>query len=189
MSLHPKDSILHRYQGVRQYSLHRNDSELPLTQFKDPVALFFLSSAHHDENFSSSRYYFSHFFRKISSLYLAKPRKYSLLQLLRFHLGCSFIIFFFIIRLKFTKHISETVRHRKLEHASKCLIRWFPVHCHYDKRSKSITSAIGSLEKQLILPNFAKVCTFNFCDYSMFRHTSWYHCFRLIISHLTVTLA
>ena len=58
-----------------------------LTQFKDPVALFFLSSAHRDENFSSSRNYFSYFFRKISSLYLAKSRKYGLLQFWRFHLG------------------------------------------------------------------------------------------------------
>ena len=29
------------------------------------------------------------------------------------------------------------------------------VHCHYDKKSKGITSAIGSLEKKLILPKFA----------------------------------
>ena len=29
------------------------------------------------------------------------------------------------------------------------------VHCHYDKRSKCIISAIGSLEKTLILPKFA----------------------------------
>ena len=29
------------------------------------------------------------------------------------------------------------------------------VHCHYDKRSKGIISAIGSLEKPLILPKFA----------------------------------
>ena len=28
------------------------------------------------------------------------------------------------------------------------------VHCHYDKRSKGIISAIGSLEKPLILPKF-----------------------------------
>ena len=30
------------------------------------------------------------------------------------------------------------------------------VHCHYDKRSKGIISAIGSLEKPLILPKFAQ---------------------------------
>ena len=60
------------------------------------------------------------------------------------------------------KHISETVRHRKLEHASKSLIRWSPVHCHYDKESKGIISAIGSQKTPLILPNFAKICTFNF---------------------------
>ena len=103
----------------------------------------------------------------------------------------QFIIFFlfFIIRLNFTKHISETVRHKKLEHASKCLIRWSPVHCHYDKRSKGIISAIGSLEKPLILPNFAKIGTFKFRDYSTFRHTSWYHFIRFIVSSLTVTLA
>ena len=89
----------------------------------------------------------------------------------------------------FTKHISETVRHRKLEHASKCLIRWFPVYCHYDKRSKGIISAIGSLKKPLILPNIAKICTFNFRGYSTFRHTSWYHSVRVIVSRLTVTLA
>ena len=47
------------------------------------------------------------------------------------------------------------VRHIKLEHVSKCLIRWSPVHCHYDKRSKGIISSIGSLEKQLFLPKFA----------------------------------
>ena len=29
------------------------------------------------------------------------------------------------------------------------------VHCHYDKRSKGIISAIGSLEKSLLLPKFA----------------------------------
>ena len=29
------------------------------------------------------------------------------------------------------------------------------VHCHYDKRSKSIISAIGSLDKPLILQKFA----------------------------------
>ena len=29
------------------------------------------------------------------------------------------------------------------------------VHCHYDKRSKGRTSAIGILEKKLILPKFA----------------------------------
>ena len=29
------------------------------------------------------------------------------------------------------------------------------VHCHYDKKSKGIISAIGSLEKTLILPKFA----------------------------------
>ena len=29
------------------------------------------------------------------------------------------------------------------------------VHCHYDKRSKGIISAIGSLEKPLNLPTFA----------------------------------
>ena len=86
------------------------------------------------------------------------------------------------------KHISETVRHRKLEHASKCLIRWSPVHCLFDKRSKGIISAIGSLEKPLILPNFAKICTFNFRDYSTFRHTSWYHSFRLIVSCLSPLL-
>ena len=86
------------------------------------------------------------------------------------------------------KHISKTVRHRKLEHASKCLIRWSPVHCHYDKRSKGIISAIGSLEKPLILPNFAKICTFNFCDYGMFRHASWYHSVRLIVSRLSPLL-
>ena len=72
---------------------------------------------------------------------------------------------------------------------SKFLIRWSPVHCHYNKRSKGIISAIGGLEKPLILPNFAKICTFNFRDYSTFRHTSWYHSVRLIISYLTVTLA
>ena len=40
---------------------------------------------------------------QISSLYLAKPRKYGLLQFWRFHLGWSFIVFFFffIIRLNF----------------------------------------------------------------------------------------
>ena len=53
------------------------------------------------------------------------------------------------------KYISEMVRHRKLEHASKCLIRWSPVHCHYDKRSKVIISAKGSLENPLFFPNFA----------------------------------
>ena len=63
------------------------------------------------------------------------------------------------------------------------------VHCHYDKRSKGIISAIGSLEKPLILPNFAKIYTFNFCDYIAFRHTSWYHSVRLIVSHLTATLS
>ena len=47
------------------------------------------------------------------------------------------------------------MRHRKLEHASKCLIRWSPVHCHYEKRLKGIISAIRSLEKLLILPKFA----------------------------------
>ena len=78
---------------------------------------------------------------------------------------------------------------RKLEHASKCLIRWSPVQCHYDIRAKGIINAIGSLAKPLILPNFAKICTFNFRDYSMFRHTSWYHSVRLIISRPTVTLA
>ena len=67
------------------------------------------------------------------------------------------------------KHISETVRHRKLEHASKCLIRWSPVHCHYDKRSKGIICAIGSLEKPLILPNFA-------------------HSISVIIAHLGILL-
>ena len=87
------------------------------------------------------------------------------------------------------KHISETVGHRKLEHVSKCLIRWSPVHCHYDKRSKGIISAIGSLEKPFILPNFAKICTLNFRDYITFRHISWYHSVRLIVSRLTVTLA
>ena len=29
------------------------------------------------------------------------------------------------------------------------------VNCHYDKRSKGIISAIGSLDKPLILPKFA----------------------------------
>ena len=65
------------------------------------------------------------------------------------------IIIFFIIRLNFYEAYLRTVRHRKLEHASKCLIRWSPVHCHYDKRSKGIISAIGSLEKPLNLPKFA----------------------------------
>ena len=59
------------------------------------------------------------------------------------------------------------------------------VHCHYDKRSKGIISAIGSLKTI----NFAKICTFNFRDYSTFRHTPWYHSVRLIVSRLTVTLA
>ena len=48
---------------------------------------------------------FSYFFSKISSLNLAKPRKYSLLQFWRYHLGCSLIIFFFflffVIRLNY----------------------------------------------------------------------------------------
>ena len=56
--------------------------------------------------------------------------------------------------------------------------------CHYDKRSKGIISSIGTLEKPLILPNFAKICTFNFRNYSMFRRTSWYHSVRLIVSRL-----
>ena len=59
------------------------------------------------------------------------------------------------------KHISETVRHRKLEHASKCLILWSPVHCYYDKRSKGLISAIGSLEKPLNLPKFAHSISVN----------------------------
>ena len=80
------------------------------------------------------------------------------------------------------------VRHSKLEHASKCLIRWSPVHCLFDKRSKGIISTIGNLEKPLILPNFAKICTFNFRDYSTFRHTSWYHSVRLIVSCLSPLL-
>ena len=84
------------YKGMTQSSHWLNSRIKP--------ALFFLSSAHRVKNFSSSRYYFSHFFPKISSLYLAKPWKYDLLQFWRFHLGCSFIIFlffffFFIIRL------------------------------------------------------------------------------------------
>ena len=72
-------------------------------------ALFFLSSTHHDENFSSSRYYFSHFFPKISSLYLAKPRKYGLLQFWRFHLGCSIHHLLLLIlhhKTKFLRSIS-----------------------------------------------------------------------------------
>ena len=81
------------YIGMTQSS-HRLNSRIQ-------PALFFLSSAHCNENFSYSRYYFSHFFPKISSLYLAKPRKYGLLQFWHFHLGCSFIIF--IIRLNFYK--------------------------------------------------------------------------------------
>ena len=36
-----------------------------------------------------------------------------------------------------------------------CLKKYSLVHCHYDKRSKGIISAIGSLEKPLILQNFA----------------------------------
>ena len=67
------------YIGMTQSSHRLNSRVKP--------ALFFLSSAHRDENFSSSRYYFSYFFPKISSLYLAKPRKYGLLQFWRFHLG------------------------------------------------------------------------------------------------------
>ena len=88
----------------------------------------------------------------------------------------------------FTKHISETVRYRKLEYASKCLIRWSQMHCHYDKRSKGIISAIGSLEKPLILPKFAKICTFNFHDYITFRHTSWYLSVGFIVSRLSPSL-
>ena len=49
-------------------------------------------------------------------------------------------------------------------------------------------SAIGSFEKTLILPNFAKICIFNFRDYSMFRHTSWYHSVRLFVSRLSPLL-
>ena len=43
------------------------------------------------------------------------------------------------------------------------------VHCHYDKGSKGIISAIGSLEKPLILPTFA-------------------HSFSVIIAHLGILL-
>ena len=60
------------------------------------------------KSFIYSRHYFSHFFPKISNLYLAKPWKYGLFQFWRFHLGCSiitiiiiFFFFFFIIRLNF----------------------------------------------------------------------------------------
>ena len=63
------------------------------------------------------------------------------------------IIFFIIKRHFFLKSISP--KRCDLERASKCLIRSSPVHCHYDKMSKGIISAIGSLEKPLILPNFA----------------------------------
>ena len=67
------------------------------------------------------------------------------------------------------KHITETVRHRKLEHASKCLIQLAPVHCHYNKRSKGVISAIGSLKKPLILPKIA-------------------HSISVIIAHLGILL-
>ena len=63
------------------------------------------------------------------------------------------------------------------------------MHCHYDKRSKGIISAIGSLEKQLILPNFFKICTFNFCDYSIYRHTSVHVTMKLIYEESFVDLA
>ena len=57
---------------VRKYHLQNGSHNS-----KIQPALFFLSFAHRDENFSTSRYYFSHFFPKISSLYLAKPWKYA----------------------------------------------------------------------------------------------------------------
>ena len=73
-----------------------------------------------------------------------------------------FLLLFFILRYNFYEAQLQNGATWKVGTASKCLIRWSPVHCHYDKRSKGIISAIGSLEKPLILPNLAKICTFNF---------------------------
>ena len=50
-----------------------------------------------------------------------------------------------------------------------CLKKYGLVHCHYDKRSKGIISAIGNLEKPLILPKFA-------------------HLISVIIAHLGILL-
>ena len=68
------------------------------------------------------------------------------------------------------------VTHRNLEHVSCVLqvamtvkIKYGLVYCHYDERSKGIISAIGSLEKPLILPTFA-------------------HSISMIIAHLGIVL-
>ena len=144
-----------------------------MTQFKDPAHLTFSHLCQSRRKVSHPQdIFFLTSFPKFPSLYLAKPRKYGLLQFWHFH------------RVVHNNHHHQTVRHRKLEHASKCLIRWSPVHCHYDKSSKGIISAIGSLETI----NFAKICTFSFRDYSAFRHTSWYHSVRLIVSRLSPSL-
>ena len=65
-------SLFSLYQEVHKYSLHRNNSELQLTKFKDPAALLFLTSANRDEKFHLLKILFFSF---LSQNFKSLPRK------------------------------------------------------------------------------------------------------------------
>ena len=145
---------------IREYascSVHRNDSELPLTQFKDPARITFSHLRPSRRKFSPQDIIFLTSFPKFQ---VSTSQNHGNMAFY------NFSIFIWVVhnnhhlllhhKTKFLRSISpKQCGIGSWNMHQKCLIRWSPVHCHYEKRSKGIISAIGSLEKPLILPKFA----------------------------------
>jgi len=62
-----------------------------------------------------------------------------------------------------------------------CSVLWFPVHYHYDKRSKCIIRTIGSLENALILPQISHSISIIIANFDILL--------GIIVSRLTITVA
>ena len=121
-------------------------------------ALLFLTSAHRDEKFHLLKILF---FSLLSQNFKSLPRK--TMEIWPFKISAfSFGLFIHHLLLLLLYHKTKCLRSIspkqcdiKIGTCVKMFDSMSPVHCHYDKMSKGIISAIENLEKPLILPKFA----------------------------------